>query len=80
MNEEGLLNWENVLTALIGIVIVVFIYLIIYRRIQAKRNSLKQEADLMKSNKEIQNKDNSSHIKKNNHLIKTTIWYTTSKK
>lgn len=64
MNEEGLLNWENVLTALIGIVIVAFIYLIIYRRRQAKRNSLKQEADLMKSNKEIQNKDNSSHIKK----------------
>lgn len=62
MNEEGLLNWENVLTALIGIVIVAFIYLIIYRRRQAKRNSLKQEADLMKSNKEIQNKDNSSHI------------------
>ena len=62
MNEEGLLNWENVLTALIGIVIVAFIYLIIYRRRKAKHKRLEREADLLKRNEEIQNKENASHI------------------
>lgn len=62
MNEEGFLKWENVLTVLIGIVIVAFVFLIIYRRRQAKRKRLEQEADLLKSNQHVQNKDESSHI------------------
>lgn len=57
MIEEGVFNWEKVLTILIGIVIAAAIYLVIYRRRIAKRKSIEREADLLKSNKPIQNKE-----------------------
>ena len=57
MIEEGVFNWEKVLTVLIGIVIAAAIYLVIYRRRKAKRKRIEREADLLKSNKPIQNKE-----------------------
>lgn len=51
MIEEEVLNWEKILTVLIGIVIVASIYLVIYRRRKVKRKNIEQEADLLKSNK-----------------------------
>ena len=50
MIEEGVLNWDKVLTVLIGIVIVAAIYLVIYRRRIAKRKSIEREAEQPKSN------------------------------
>lgn len=50
MIEEGVLNWEKILTVLIGIVIVAAIYLVIYRRRIAKRKSIELEAEQPKSN------------------------------
>lgn len=43
MYEEGFFRLENILTVLIGIVIVAFIYLIIYRRRKAKRKTIERE-------------------------------------
>ena len=62
MNEEGLLKWENILTILIGIVIVAFIYLIIYRRRVAKRKRLERDANILEDSEHAQRKDTSSHI------------------
>ena len=62
MNEEGLLKWENILTILIGIVIVAFIYLIIYRRRVAKRKRLERDANILEDSEQTQRKDTSSHI------------------
>ena len=56
MIEEGVLNWEKILTVLIGIVIVATIYLVIYRRRKAKRKSVEREAELLKSNERIDSK------------------------
>ena len=56
MIEEGVLNWEKILTVLIGIVIVATIYLVIYRRRKAKRKSIEREAELLKSNERIDSK------------------------
>ena len=53
MIEEGAINWEKILTVLIGIVIVATIYLVIYRRRMAKRKSIEQEAELQISNERI---------------------------
>ena len=53
MIEEGAINWEKILTVLIGIVIVATIYLVIYRRRMANRKSIEQEAELQISNERI---------------------------
>ena len=53
---EGVLNWDKVLTVLIGIVIVAAIYPVIYRRRIAKRKSIEREAELQRSNEKIDNK------------------------
>lgn len=57
MYEEGILKWENILTALLGIVIVASVFLVIYRRKRAKRKQLEQEARLKNSRQAI-NDDN----------------------
>ena len=56
MIEEGVLNWDKVLTVLIGIVIVAAIYLVIYRRRIAKRKSIEREAEIQRSNEKIDKK------------------------
>lgn len=57
MIEEGVLNWEKILTVLIGIVIVAAIYLVIYRRRIAKRKSIEREAELLRGNERIDRKE-----------------------
>ena len=55
MYEEGVLKWESILTVLIGIAILAFIFLLLYKRKVAKRKRIERESDLRKSNIEIQN-------------------------
>lgn len=43
MYEEGIIRWESILTILIGIVIVAFFVLLLYRRRKAKRKQLELE-------------------------------------
>lgn len=57
MIEEGVLNWEKILTVLIGIVIVAAIYLVIYRRRMAKRKSIEREAELLENNERIDSRE-----------------------
>ena len=56
MYEESVLKWEVVLTVLIGIAILAFIYLLLYKRKRAKRKRIERETDLPKSTIEVQNK------------------------
>ncbi len=56
MIEEGVLNWEKVLTVLIGIVIAASIYLVIHKRRKAKRKNIERQAELLKSNEQKENK------------------------
>ena len=55
MYEEGVLKWESILTVLIGIAILAFIFLLLYKRKVAKRKRIERESDLRKSNIELQN-------------------------
>lgn len=55
MNEEGIINIESFITALIGLVIVAFISLLLYRRRNAKRKKIEMEAELLKKNKQPTN-------------------------
>ena len=55
MYEEGVIKWENILTILIGVVIVAFLYLLLYRRRKIKRMRIDQEAALLKKDNRIQN-------------------------
>ena len=57
MIEEGVLNWEKILTVLIGIVIVAAIYIVIYRRKMAKRKSIAREAEFLKNNERIDSRE-----------------------
>ena len=50
MHEENILNWERLLTILLGIVIVASVYIIVQRRRKAKRKGLEQETMSQKSN------------------------------
>ena len=56
MYEEGVIRWESVLTILIGIVILAFIVLIIYKKRASKRKRIMQEAALQRKTKNMQNK------------------------
>lgn len=61
MFEEGMwFRWENILTVLIGIVIVASIYLVIYRRKRVKQKRLEREAELQKNNKQVNDNESSS--------------------
>jgi len=62
MYEENILKWENILTVLIGIVIVASIYLVIYRRRKAERKRLEREAELLKNDKQMQSKEKTTPI------------------
>lgn len=55
MNEEGIINIESFITALIGLVIVAFISLLLYRRRNAKQKKIEMEAELLKKNKQVTN-------------------------
>ncbi|HKM45646.1 MAG TPA: hypothetical protein VJY12_09340 [Dysgonamonadaceae bacterium] len=50
MNEESVINMSSVITALIGIVIVAFIALILYRRYNIKRKVSEQKTETRSSN------------------------------
>ena len=50
MNEESVINISSVITALIGIVIVAFIALILYRRYNIKRKVSEQKTETGSSN------------------------------
>ena len=54
MHEENVLNWERLLTILLGIVIAASVYIIVQRRRKAKRKRLEQEAMSQKSYSERQ--------------------------
>lgn len=54
MHEESVLNWERLLTILLGVVIVASVYIIVQRRRKAKRKRLEQEAMSHKSRSERQ--------------------------
>ena len=51
MFGESIIKWESVLTILLGIVIVAFIVLLIYRRRRANQKKIEQEAELKRKNK-----------------------------
>ena len=53
MIEEDVLNWEKILTILLGIVIVGSIYLILRARGKSKRKRIEREANLRKSDKQM---------------------------
>ena len=74
MYEEGVLKWENILTVLIGIAILAFIYLLLYRRRKARNKRIEREADLLKSNIEVQNEQETT-IDKNIPSNKTENEY-----
>lgn len=50
MNDESVINMSSVITALIGIVIVAFIALILYRRYNIKRKVSEQKTETGSSN------------------------------
>ena len=54
MHEENVLNWERLLTILLGLVIAASIYIIMERRRRAKRKRLEEEAMSHKSHSEKQ--------------------------
>ena len=56
MYEEGVIKWEGILTVLIGIAIVAFISLLLYRRRLAKHKQIEREAELLRSNIELESK------------------------
>ena len=56
MFEEGVFKLESVLTILIGVVILAFIVLIIYKKRASKRKRIMQEAALQRKTKNMQNK------------------------
>ena len=62
MYEEGVLKWEGIMTALIGIVILAAIILIIYRRRRAKQKQLERDAELLKSDKKMQDSEDITPI------------------
>lgn len=51
MYDEDVINWESVLTLLLGIVIVSFVVLVLYRRRRAKNRKLQQEAEQLEREK-----------------------------
>lgn len=53
MYEDGVVNWEKILTILIGIVIVASIYLILYRRKKSKSKRIQQENEHLKMDRKI---------------------------
>lgn len=55
MNEGGVIYIESFITALIGLVIVAFISLLLYRRRNAKRRKIEMDAELQKKNKQVTN-------------------------
>ena len=52
MLEEGTLNWEKILTVIIGIINVGSIYLVLRAMRRAKRRKTEREAMLQKSDKQ----------------------------
>ena len=66
MNEDAGNMLNNILTILIGVAIVAFIYLILYRKRRSKLKRMERDSDLLKSNKEMR-KGKKILIKKNSH-------------
>ena len=64
MNEESFINWGDVVTVLLGIVIIAFAVLILHRQRKAKRKRHKRKFDLIKSNEKnhLVNKDNVNNL------------------
>ena len=52
MLEEGVLNWEKILTVIIGVIIVGTIYLVLRAMRRAKRRKIERDAMLQKSDKQ----------------------------
>ncbi len=69
MNEEDVFKLENIITILIGIVIIAFIILLLYNLRKAKRKIIEQETELLKKNKQIRDSYEKESIKKNNTTI-----------
>lgn len=51
MYEEGVIEWESILTILIGIVIVAFIFLIIYRIRKVNSKKIESKIETHKNNR-----------------------------
>lgn len=54
MYEEGVIKWESILTILIGIVIVAFIFLIIYRIRKVNSKKIERKIETHKNNRNKQ--------------------------
>ncbi len=54
--NEGIIRWENILTLLIGVVLVAFLFLVIKRRNRAKQKKMEFEAKLLEKDKLAENK------------------------
>ncbi len=52
MLEEGTLNWEKILTVIIGVIIVGSIYLVLRAMRRSKRRKTERDAMLQKSDKQ----------------------------
>lgn len=66
MYEEGSIKWESVLTILLGIVIVAFLVLLIYRRRKANQKKIDQEVEIRRKHKQ-ENNFHAEETDKNNH-------------
>ena len=65
MYEEGIIKWESILTILIGIVLVAFFVLLLYRRRKAKRKQIEYEKSIHSKNADLSNptlKNNNKNI------------------
>lgn len=60
MYEDSVVNWEKILTILIGVVIVASIYLILYKRRKFKRKRIERENEVLKSDKQMHYKKKST--------------------
>lgn len=68
MYEEGVIKWESVITILIGIVIISFVFLIVYRKRKAKSRRIKQESELLNKQKQARNHQTKVPLKKDRTL------------
>ncbi len=66
MYEEGIIKWESILTILLGIILVAFFVLLLYRRRKAKRKQIELEKHARSKSADI---THSTYKKSNKNII-----------